>query len=82
MYKFGNKNDMVIAWRNFKNIFSRPLFTIIFRPKIVFLETDSILRVKIMYELNQSSKTLLRQKIFSRPENPITGTTLFYREKA
>ena len=27
-----------------------PLFTIIFRPKIVFLDTDSILRVKPMYE--------------------------------
>ena len=27
-------------------IFSRPLFTIIFRPKMVFLDTDSILRVK------------------------------------
>ena len=38
------------AWRNFKNIFSRPPFTIIFRPRIVFLNTDSILRVKTMYE--------------------------------
>ena len=26
---------MVSAWRNFKNIFSRPLFTIIFRPEIL-----------------------------------------------
>ena len=42
---------MASAWRNFKNIFSRPLFTIIFRPKIVILDTDSILRVKKMYEL-------------------------------
>ena len=33
-----------------KIFFSRPLFTIIFRPKIVFLDTDSILRVKTMYE--------------------------------
>ena len=41
---------VVPAWRNFKKIFSRPLFTIIFRPKIVFLDTDSILRVKMMYE--------------------------------
>ena len=38
------------AWRKFKNIFSRPLFTIIFRPKILILGTDSILRVKTMYE--------------------------------
>ena len=36
--------------RNFKNIFSRPLFTIIFKPKIVFLNTGSILRIKTMYE--------------------------------
>ena len=42
---------MASAWRNFKNIFSRPLFIIIFRPKIVILDTDSILRVKMMYEL-------------------------------
>ena len=33
-----------------RSIFSRPLFTIIFRPKIVFLDTDSILRVKTMYK--------------------------------
>ena len=32
---FGNKNDMVNAWRNFRNIFSRPLFTIIFRPEML-----------------------------------------------
>ena len=38
------------AWKNFKDIFSRPLFTVIFRPKIVFLDTDSILRVKTIYE--------------------------------
>ena len=28
-YKFSNENVMVSAWRNFKNIFSTPLFTII-----------------------------------------------------
>ena len=38
------------AWRVFIINFSRPLFTIIFRPKMVFLVTDSILRVKPMYE--------------------------------
>ena len=42
-YKFSNKNDMVCAWRNFKNISSRPLFTIIIRPKILFFVTYSIL---------------------------------------
>ena len=35
-HKFSNKNNMVCAWRNFKNIFPRPLFTIIFRSKILF----------------------------------------------
>ena len=33
-----------------KSYISRPLFTIIFRPKIVVLDTDFILRVKTMYE--------------------------------
>ena len=49
-HKFSNKNNNLHAWRNFKIIFSRPIFTIIFRPKIVFLVTYSILRVKPMYE--------------------------------
>ena len=48
--KFSNKNNYLPAWRDFKITFSRPLFTIIFRPKIVFLNTDYILRVKTMYE--------------------------------
>jgi hypothetical protein len=39
---------MASAWRNFKKKISRPLFTIIFRPKIVILGADSILRVKTM----------------------------------
>ena len=34
---------MACAWRNFKIIFSRPLFIIIFRPKILFFVTYSIL---------------------------------------
>ena len=42
-YKFSNKNNMVSAWRNFKNIFSRPLFTIIFRPEMLKLHPYSIL---------------------------------------
>ena len=39
---------MVSAWRNFKNIFSTPLFTIIFRPEMLkfhpysFLTGDTI----------------------------------------
>ena len=39
------------AWRNFKIFFSRPLFTIIVRPKILFLDKDSILRVKTIVVL-------------------------------
>ena len=34
---------MVSAWRNFKNIFSRPLFTIIFRPEMLKFYPYSIL---------------------------------------
>ena len=49
-HKFSNKNNYLPARRDFKINFSRPLFTIIFRPKMVFLVTDSILRVKPMYE--------------------------------
>ena len=49
-HKFSNKNNHLPAWRDFKIIFSRPLFTIIFRQKIIFLDTDSILRVKTMYK--------------------------------
>merc|ERR1719148_219834 len=49
-HKFSNKNNHLPAWRDFKIIFSRPLFTIIPRPKIVFLVWDSILRVNMMSE--------------------------------
>ena len=49
-HKFSNKNNYLPTWSDFKINFSRPLFTIIFRPKMVFLVTDSILRVKPMYE--------------------------------
>ena len=49
-HKFNNENNYHPAWRDFKINFSKPLFTIIFRPKIAFLDTDSILRVKMMYE--------------------------------
>ena len=49
-HKFSNKNNYLPAWRDFKINFSRPLFTVIFRPKMVFLVPDSILRVTPMYE--------------------------------
>ena len=47
-YKFSNKNDMVSAWRNFQNIFSRPLFTIIFRPEMLKFHQYSILSGEAM----------------------------------
>ena len=34
----------------FRFFFSKPLFTIIFRPKFVLLDTDAILKVKTIYE--------------------------------
>ena len=49
-HKFTNKNNYFPAWRDFKINFSRPLFTVIFWPKMVFLVTDSILKVKTMYK--------------------------------
>ena len=49
-HKFSNINNYLPAWRDFKNIFSRPLFTIIFRPKILILDTYSILSTKTKYE--------------------------------
>ena len=39
---------MVSAWRNFKNIFSRPLFTIIFRPEMLKFHPYSILTGETM----------------------------------
>ena len=41
--KFSNKNGLVSAWRNLKNIFSRPLFIINFSPKILISCPYSIL---------------------------------------
>jgi hypothetical protein len=49
-HKFSNKNNYFPAWRDFKINFSRPLFNIILRPNMLVLVTDSILRVKQMYE--------------------------------
>ena len=43
-YKFSIKNDMVNAWRNFKNIFSRSLVTSFsFRPEMLKFQPYSIL---------------------------------------
>ena len=40
---------MVSEWRNFKNIFSRPLFTIIFRPEMLKFHPYSILTGDTMF---------------------------------
>ena len=50
-HKFGNRINHLPEWRDYKINFSRPLFTIVFRPKIIFLDTYSILSVKTIYEL-------------------------------
>ena len=47
-YKFSNENDRVRAWRKFENIFSRPLFTIIFRLEMLKFHQYSILTVDTM----------------------------------
>ena len=43
-YKFSNKDNKVSAWRNFKNIFPRLIFIIIFRPEMLKFHPYSILR--------------------------------------
>ena len=58
---------MISAWRNFKIIFSRPLFIIIFRPKILFFVTYSILTRDTKVEF--VSLTLLRFKTSLAPQN-------------
>ena len=64
--KFSNKNNMVSAWRNFKNIFPRPLFIIIFRPEMLKFHPFSILtgdtRVEfVIYILYGCAKLLFSQ---------------------
>ena len=50
LHKMPKITNSCSAWRDFKIDFSRPLFTIIFRPKRNNLGTYSILRVKKMVE--------------------------------
>ena len=55
--KFSNENDRVRAWRKFENIFSRPLFTIIFRLEMLkfhqysFLTGDTMVGFVTFYAL-------------------------------
>jgi hypothetical protein len=55
-HRFSNNNTYLSAY------FPRPLFTIIFRPKIAFLVTDSILRVKMMVASQPHSVLILHCK--------------------
>ena len=50
-YKFSSKNNTVSAWRNFKTIFHRPLFIIIFRPEMLKFPPYSILTRDTRVEL-------------------------------
>ena len=47
---FYEVNSFNRKWRNFKNIFSRPLFTIIFRPEMLKFHPHSILTRDTMVE--------------------------------
>ena len=58
-HKCSDKNNHLPAWRDFKIIFSIPLFTIIFRPKMIFLGTDSILKVKMGKHITETDTTEL-----------------------
>ena len=55
-------------WRDFKNIYSRPLFTIIFRPEMLKFQPYSILTRKtmirfVMYVLCVKHKSLLKKNL-------------------
>ena len=43
--KFSNKNNHLPAWRDFKIFFSRPLFTVIFNPKMVISRLKSLVHL-------------------------------------
>ena len=60
--KFNNENDMVSAWRNFKNIFPRPLFTIIFRPEMLKFHSYSTLTGDTRVEFVIYSVLRIREK--------------------
>ena len=83
-YKFSNKNDMVCAWRNFKNIFPRPLFTIIFRP-IIFCHIFNFHRADqswICHILGVKWWALFsRDSRFAQTENPKSDCCLIQKLK-
>ena len=62
---FMKHGKIVSRMEGFQNKFFRPLFTIIFLPKIVFLDTDSILRVKTTVE-EQSFSVHVKQTLYRK----------------
>ena len=71
--KFSNKNNMVSAWRNFKNIFSRPLSIIIFRP--VMVEFSPIFHFDQVNNGHNFSYTYLIAGIMIQLKLPTCGWT-------
>ena len=55
---------MVSAWRNFKDIFSRPLFTIIFSPEMLKFHPYSILTGETMVTKDKNFLSLIEIKHF------------------
>ena len=53
---FMKQGKLVSGMEEFQKNFARPLFTVIFRPKIVFSGTDSIFRVRVMHDPVKLSK--------------------------
>ena len=76
---------MLSAWRNFKNIFSRPLFTIIFRPEMLkfhpysTLTGDTMVGFVIFCVLSTYSK--FPNKYCSLSNNSAANLILFFFEK-
>ena len=73
-YKFSNKNNMVSAWRNFKNIFPRPLFIIIFRPEMLKFHPYSIFtrntRVEFVIYCVLSRNSVVSEIFLLLPNSP------------
>ena len=59
---------MVSAWRNFKNIFPRPLFIIIFRPEMLKFHPYSILTgdTRVEFVIYRVLRRFVRSSAFSR----------------
>ena len=62
---------MVSAWRNFKDIFSRPLFTIIFRPEFHFDPGNNvwICHILCVKQLKQNSNEKSELKKYVTDQN-------------